>query len=61
MSQGITIPLDIELEFKLDWMESYHWHMLRYFPYSCNCYVSVMEVLLARGALPFEILIGGNN
>ena len=61
MSQGITIPLDIELEFKLDWMENYHWHMLRYFPYCCNYYVNIMEVLLVRGALPFETLIGGNN
>jgi len=61
MSQGITMPRDVDLESKLDWVESCHGHLLRYFPYCCNYYVSVIEVLLARSALPFETLVGGSD
>jgi hypothetical protein len=49
---------NVELEKKLDWVESCHGHLLHYFPYTANYYVSALEVLLARNALPFESLNG---
>ncbi len=45
-----------ELVKKLDWVESCHGHILHYFPYTASYYVSMLEVLYAKSALPFESL-----
>jgi len=50
-----------ELEKKLDWVESCHGHLTKYFPYSSNYYITAVEMLLARSALPFESLTGGED
>ncbi len=52
---------NVDLEKKLDWVESCHGHLLHYFPYTAGYCVSIVEVLLARGALPFESLTGGDE
>ena len=43
-----------DLEKRLDWAESCHGHLLRYFPYSTTYCVSIIQLLMARSALPFE-------
>jgi len=58
---GMMMRRNDELERKLDWVESCHGHLLHYFPYTACYYQSVIEVLLARGALPFESLTGGED
>ncbi len=50
-----------ELEMKLDWVESCHGHLLKYFPYSSHYFISAVDILLARSALPFESLTGGDD
>jgi|AntRauTorckE5430_2_1112549.scaffolds.fasta_scaffold00204_14 hypothetical protein len=50
-----------ELEKKLDWVESCHGHLTKFFPYSSNYYITAVEMLLARSALPFESLTGGED
>ena len=47
------------LDQQLDWIESCHGHVLQFFPYASHYYVSVLEILLARSALLFESLTGG--
>ena len=50
-----------ELEKKLDWVESCHGHLTKYFPYCSNYYITAVEMLLARSSLPFESLTGGED
>ena len=43
-SQGITMRRNVELDSKLDSVESYHGYLLRSFKYWLNYYVSIMEL-----------------
>jgi len=52
---------DESLELQLDWIESCHGHLLQYFPYAANYYVSILDVLLARSAFLFESLSATNS
>jgi len=58
---GTEAVRNVQLEKKLDWVESCHGHLLHYFPYTASYCVSIVEVLLAREALPFESLTGGDE
>ena len=53
--------INVDLEQKLDWVESCHGHLLHYFPYTASYYVSILEVLLARSSLFFESYTGGEE
>ncbi|GFH44969.1 hypothetical protein CTEN210_01443 [Chaetoceros tenuissimus] len=55
----LRISRSDELERQLDWVESCHGHLLKYFPYSSNYYNTILDMLLARSALPFESLQAG--
>lgn len=55
------IKREDELERKLDWVESCYGHLLKYFPYSSNYFISAVEFLMARSALPYESLTGGDD
>ncbi len=57
----VNITRNELLEKKLDWVESCHGHLLQYFPYASHYFVSAVEILMARSALPFESLTGGDD
>jgi hypothetical protein len=57
----LMIKREEELEMKLDWVESCYGNLLKYFPYSSNYFISAVDILLARSALPFESLTGGDD
>lgn len=57
----LRVQRELDLEKKLDWVESCHGHLLKYFPYSSHYYVTAVEMLMARSALPFESLMGGGE
>jgi hypothetical protein len=60
-STNLVISRDSELEQKLDWVESCHGNLLKFFPYGVNYIITAVETLLARSALPFESLAGGED
>jgi len=57
----LKVQRTVELEKKLDWVESCHGHLIKYFPYSSHYYVTAVEMLMARSALPFESITGGED
>jgi Pre-mRNA 3''-end processing (cleavage and polyadenylation) factor len=58
---ALQVQRTLDLEKKLDWVESCHGHLIKYFPYSSHYYVTAVEMLMARSALPFESLVGGED
>lgn len=60
-STNLVVSRDPELEQKLDWVESCHGNLLKFFPYGVNYIITAVETLLARSALPFESLAGGED
>lgn len=60
-SANLIISRDTDLEHKLDWVESCHGNLLKYFPYASHYLITAIEMLLARSALPFESLTGGED
>jgi hypothetical protein len=60
-STSLVVSRDPELEQKLDWVESCHGNLLKFFPYGVNYVITAVETLLARSALPFESLAGGED